>query len=175
MENFYHAMLSHHVDTTDSTILSLVQSLFNLRQTIPDRLSLHEFISSSTQELSKQFSPRLARTPSWLARLFDGGQPTKKTPRWQDTFSLFLLQSSDKSPFSRAIPPPDLDRFHTTTCLDIMTKEQRFNIVEFPSSFVPNEKAFDLIASEDSAPLGLRFPSLDRPNLRTRNPRRRSS
>lgn len=151
IKNFYHAMLGHHVDSTDSTVISLAQSLFHLRQTIPERVSLQSFISSSGHNLSELFPPHLARAASRLARVFDGGRLTEGTTRWQRTFDVFLLNSFSKSPFSRTEPLLDQARLYLTTCLEIMAKELHFDMFKHTSSFRRNSEAQNLMGPAHSS------------------------
>lgn len=142
----------------------LSDRFFDLRRTIPDRVLLHNFISSSTHELLHGL-PDSSMADSRRKRRLDG----------RTNFPYFCCShptaAHSLAPYLQIWIGPILS--HVSTLWP--RNERRFNIVEFPSSYVPNEKAFDLMASEDFASLWLRFPSLDRPNLQTRKPRRPSS
>lgn len=154
MDNFYYAMLSHHFDLTNGTIISLAHSLFDLRQTIPDEAQLQSVISPPNRKLSERSLPPSASTDLRLAQLLDGGRPSKATPHWHYTFDLFLLNAFGKLPSPDEITPPDLDRLHITTCLEIMSKKLHFNICKFPSSFLENKDAPNLkaLASSNISP-----------------------
>lgn len=142
-------MLGHHFDLADGAILSLARSLFDLRQNVPEDISLQSFISSSHVSLSEKSSPPLAGTILRLAQLFDGGRLTEKKSHWVHTFDLFLLHLFHKYP-SLTTPPPDLDRLHIITCLEIMNESLRFNLCKFPSSSARNNDVLDLKALASS-------------------------
>lgn len=153
-------MLSHHFDLTNGTIISLAHSFFDLRQTIPDDTRLQHVISTPNRNVSERSPPPPASTALRLAQLLDGGGLTGDTRHWHNTFDLFLLNAFGKLPSPHEITPPDLDRLHTTTCLEIMSEKLHFNMCKLPSSFLRNKDVSDLkaLASSNISP-HLRYAS----------------
>lgn len=139
IENFYYTVLGHHVDTTNDITTSLARSLYDLRNAIPEWLPLHTFTRLSDHNLLDKIPQHLEQTVMRLIRLLDGEKLTGGTPHWHRTFELFLLESAPQNPFSIELRPPEVDRLRAITCLEIMTKELRFNIGEHPSSFLRNK------------------------------------
>lgn len=137
-------MLGHHIDTSDDTATLLARLLANFRNPIPEWLLL-EILNHFSDHSPLNTLPRhLEKIIPRLTRLFSGGKLTRDTPRLQHKFELFLQDSYPVAPLSIKIKLPEVHRLHMTTCLEIMAKELRFNICEYPSSFVRNEDMLNL-------------------------------
>lgn len=132
MDNFYHAMLGHHVDTMGAMIIPVARLFLELQKTLSDRLPLGTLIHYAEYKPFEALPSHIKRSVFGLLRVFDGTRLIGETPSWQHTFEAFLLDSFPAD-------PTEADRLHITGCLKIMAKELRFNICGSPSSFLRNK------------------------------------
>lgn len=144
INNFYYAMLGHHFDLGEGTVALLARSFFDIRESIPIWPQSESLVSSSEKAAFRELPHRLKKSVLRIGQLFDVG----KTARWQPTFASFLFDLSRHRPLSVEPSPPEADRLRAITCLQIMDEELRFNICEFPSSFLLNKDLPNLEALE---------------------------
>lgn len=131
-------MLSHHIDPLDSK-LTRVACL------TASSVSSKTFIAFSSSDEFQRLPFSIRNAALRLARILgDEKRLTSDRPQWSVQFDEFMRDSSDESPFFMRSIPPKNSKMSATACLAIMAEELRFNICEFSSSFVPNEKAAKL-------------------------------
>lgn len=130
-------MLTHHIDATDNTAISLLRLLFNLQRAYPDWLPRQPFVSICHQNPFDKIPHYLEKAAFQLALLLDGG--TGDTPRFHRTFESFLLETSHWTAFSVGLTLPEQACFPVITCLEIMDKELCFNACKLSFSLPPNK------------------------------------
>lgn len=143
-------MLGHHIDTTGSTTTSLARFLADLRKALPEWFPLQVFLRFSDDHPLDPLPRRLGKASLRLARLFDGRKLLIDRPRLHRTFELFLRDSFPAVTLPTELGPSAVNRLHITTCLKIMAQELRFNILEYPSSFLRNKDVLSLAALKQS-------------------------
>lgn len=147
MNDFYHSILSHHVDPTNRYFTAIAQLMLAIRQVNQDADLFSKFVSFIAP-LDHPGNSAHNVTQRLVHVLVNNENAVNKNMAMTNTFLSFLGNPSGSSPFSHlALAHDQL----ATMCLNIMLHELQFDICKFPSSFVLNQEVHDLTARAESA------------------------
>lgn len=146
-------MLSHRIDVADSTVTSMASTIFAVHQVAQDP-ELWSFVSDILPTTQSGHPPSVMKQILGLVKFLDA-KPRREEEDDQPArfffplFTSFLTGASGDSPvFQSKKAHHDL----AATCLEIMASELRFNVCQFPSSFLQNK---DVPGLKDMAKTGL--------------------